>query len=116
MRFSIALLAAALAAPATLAETHRWFWKQRPASATVMAAAAEMEKLLDASGAASGIPRAIREATLAWIAIGYQPRSNEDGQLFLFPGLENANQCRTHSPEYDVLVIAALLVARDHFD
>jgi hypothetical protein len=81
----------------------------------VHAAAAEMRRLLEASGAGESLSPAERNATLAWIDVGWLPSPREAGQLFIFPGLEYANQCKTAAPEYDALVTASLLVARDHF-
>ena len=100
---------------ALLAATHSWIWKQRPANDEVRKAADAIRRVLEVSGAGQSLSGPERAATLAWIEVGWLPHDKDDGQLFVFPGLEYANQCKTASPDYDALVTASLLVARDHF-
>ena len=112
---SVSALIALAAFPALADRSHMWVWKKPPPTAALDKAVEEMNRLLEASGAAGEIPAPVRTATLAWIATGFSPLTKEDGQPFLFPGLEFANRCRTKLPAYDALVTASLLVARDHF-
>jgi hypothetical protein len=116
-------IALALALPALLATAahaapreHRWTWRQRPSPDAVHACRADMSRVLEvAPDAAEAIPRALREATPAWIELGLMPPGKDEGEPFLFPGLEFANRARTRSDRYDAVVTALLLVARDHF-
>jgi len=111
------ILAALAAAQAGPMRVHSWYWKARPDPVAVSRAAEDIRKIHEAANApVEEIPKAMRDATLAWIAIGFTPLDREHGLPFLFPGLEIANEAHTAEPAFDALVTASLIALRDHFD
>src|SRR5262245_14079263 len=116
---ALALVLSTLLAPAAQAaqREHQWTWRHHPSPDAMNACRADMQRVLEiAPDAAETIPRTLHKATPAWIEVGLMPPDKDEGEPFLFPGLEVAgNRARTRSDRYDAMVTTLLLVARDHF-
>jgi hypothetical protein len=128
----VALLILALPGVASAGYTHYWKWKARPDPAELARCVDEMLKLADArrdiledANGRSGGPAEFR-TTCSFADAGVLPCVNFNGigddahETFAFPlasfaGTPELSFVKTAYKPYDEVVVASLIVARDHF-
>jgi hypothetical protein len=121
VRLMLVVLLLLLARPAAAGYSHYWEWRSFPDEARLTRCVDEMRRVCAArpklaveaarpategDGARRGGPPAIDFNGL--------PGETEH-EPFLFPGRPGWNFCKTLGKPYDAVVVACLLVARDHF-
>jgi hypothetical protein len=100
---------------------HNWTWKKAPDPVKVKKCIEDMRKVLYASPVplagtdGDGKPFITDEV----LAFNMKGSEKEIGEPFIFPGkadpLPGLNFCKTNGKPYDVVTVACLLVAMDHF-
>lgn len=109
----------ALSQTAFAGYTHYWTWLKPPDEALLSSCIADMQKIIDASKSRLAILPPGRELVGTELEtdcrIGFNGIGSNECEPFIFPGRRGFNFCKTQWMNYDDVVLACLLVARDHF-
>ncbi|MBE7465291.1 MAG: hypothetical protein HS116_17570 [Planctomycetes bacterium] len=109
----LAVLLAANSAHA--AYTHAWRWMKQPGVAELQTCVAEMGRVVEAHRRGLAGPSGSGDPVLAITFVEFNGRDDLAHEAFRFPGSAGVNFCDTEAQPYDRVVLACLLVARDHF-
>lgn len=94
---------------------HYWKWVKEPDPEKLKACIKEMAKVLDSEKAMIAGPEGKGPFTLKESALEFNGIGEDSCEPFAFPGRMDTNSCKTNWQYYDRVVIACLLIARDHF-
>lgn len=116
MRAWIIMLLLCVSAPAYAGYSHYWKWVKPPDTAELRACLKEMTQVLTQQKSILAGPDGKGDVQLTDISLVINGIGSFANEPFEFPSsLSQLNSCKTNWKAYDAVVIACLLIARDHF-
>jgi hypothetical protein len=113
----LVLVGLAVATPARAGYSQYWNWRKPPDAGKVRRCIQDMRKVI----AGSPVPLAGAEGdgspliTDSDLIFNQKGDEESTGEAFIFPGRAGRNSCKTNGLAYDRVVVACLMVVRDHF-
>jgi len=95
--------------------THYFTWRQKPDDAALHECITEMRRVIDARQGILAGPDGKGAPEVTELQCNLNGVGENAWEPFEFPGDAEFNGCKTQWQPYDEVVIACLLVARDHF-
>lgn len=115
LRAGVVVLLLILPGRALAGYTHYYTWKVTPERDRLSRCILEMRAILQVEQDRVAGPDGKGKPSLRRNEIAFNGPGDEGHEPFRFPGEPGANFCKTALKDYDEIVCACLLVARDHF-
>lgn len=114
--FSFAILPVFLAPSLSFAGyTHYFVWQDSPDEVALANCIAEMKLIIEAKKDILAAAGGEGDPTSETLKVQFNGIGADAHEPFSFPGTNGFNFCKTQWKPYDAVVVACLLVARDHF-
>ncbi|MCP4246561.1 MAG: hypothetical protein GY778_05895 [bacterium] len=115
LSFAILLVVFVEIQPAYAGYTHYFTWSEKPDEAALADCIAEMQLIIEAKQNMLADVGGEGDPTVTSLAVQFNGQGANAHEPFVFPGEDGFNFCKTFWKPYDAVVVACLLVARDHF-